>query len=75
MPQKLFAALAKRAMPSFVTDQGELRLLRRLQGAGYLDVRFFPEQHTADQFAELRALTPLGRRVLDIVARTDSHRG
>ena len=72
MPQKFFLALADRRMPSYVTAHDELRLLRRLKGAGYLDVRFFPPESTADQFAELRGMTPLGRRVLDIVTRTDS---
>jgi hypothetical protein len=70
MPDKFLATLASRKMPSFVTRASELRLLRRLQGAGYLDVRFYPEERTADQFAELQGMTPLGRRVLDIVTRS-----
>jgi hypothetical protein len=72
MPQKFFVALASKPMPSFVTGQDKLRLLRRLQGAGYLDARFFPDEHTPDQFAELRGMTPLGRRVLEIVRRSES---
>jgi hypothetical protein len=74
VPEKFFAALAHRDMPSFVTQPSELRLLRRLRGAGYLDVRFFPEEHSADQFAELQGMTPLGRRVLDIVTRSSAQR-
>lgn len=74
MPEKFFVALARRDMPSFVTQPSELRLLRRLQGAGYLDVRFFPEEHSADQFAELQGMTPLGRRVLDIVTHSGVRR-
>ncbi|WP_183024842.1 hypothetical protein [Variovorax sp. UMC13] len=74
MPDKLFAALALRAMPTFVTQPSELRLLRRLRGAGYLDVRFFPEENSADQFAELHGMTPLGRRVLDIVRHSGAQR-
>ena len=70
MPNKLFVDLATRQTPSFVTQRTELRLLRRLQGAGYLDARFFPEEPTDDQFAELHGVTPLGRRVLDIVTRS-----
>ena len=67
MPEKLLHALTQRPMPAFVTQHAELRLLRRLHGAGYVDARFFPEERTADQFAELRAVTPLGRRVLGII--------
>jgi len=74
VPNKLFVDLASRETPSFVTQRTELRLLRRLQGAGYLNVRFFPEEPTDDQFAELQGLTPLGRRVLDIVTRPDGGR-
>lgn len=72
MPQQFLFALAQKRMPLFVVEQGELRLLRRLERAGYLDVSFYPAESTADQFAELRGMTPLGRRVLDIVSRTDS---
>ncbi|MBB1600474.1 hypothetical protein A9977_10530 [Variovorax sp. UMC13] len=61
-------------MPTFVTQPSELRLLRRLRGAGYLDVRFFPEENSADQFAELHGMTPLGRRVLDIVRHSGAQR-
>lgn len=61
-------------MPSFVTQPIELRLLRRLRGAGYLEVRLFPEEDSADQFAELHGVTPLGRRVLDIVGHSDVRR-
>lgn len=67
MPEKLLDALARRDLPAFVTRESELRLLRRLHGAGYVDARFFPEARTDDQFAELRAVTPLGRRVLGII--------
>lgn len=73
MPEKFLDALARRDLPAFVTQQSELRLLRRLHGAGYVDARFFPEARTDDQFAELRAVTPLGRRVLGII--TASQRG
>lgn len=73
MPDKLLNTLARRELPAFVTQQDELRLLRRLQGAGYVEARFFPEERTADQFAELRAVTPLGRRVIGIM--TSSRRG
>lgn len=72
MPQKFFLALADRQVPAHVAAHDKLRLLRQLQGVGYLDVRFFPQESTTDQFAELRSMTPLGRRVLDIVTRTDS---
>jgi len=75
VPDKFFVDLASREMPSFVTQRSELRLLRRLQGAGYLEVRFFPEEPTEDQFAELHGVTPLGRRVLDIVTRSSARRG
>lgn len=67
MPKKLLDALSPRALPVFVTQRADLRLLRRLHGAGYVDVRFFPEERSADQFAELRAVTPLGRHVLSIL--------
>jgi hypothetical protein len=68
MPERLLKALSHLTMPAFVTQQADLRLLRRLHGAGYVDARFFPEARTADQFAELHALTPLGRRVLHIIS-------
>lgn len=73
MPEKFLDALARGELPAFVTQQSERRLLRRLHGAGYVDARFFPEARTDDQFAELRAVTPLGRRVLGII--TASQRG
>ncbi|RYY85122.1 MAG: hypothetical protein EOO24_36885 [Comamonadaceae bacterium] len=67
MPEKLLKDLTRRDLPAFVTQPVELKMLRRLHGAGYVDARFFPEARTADQFAELRAVTPLGRRVLGII--------
>ena len=67
MPDRLLATLTRRELPAFVTQRNELRLLRRLHGAGYVDARFFPRKRSDDQFAELRAVTPLGRRVLDIL--------
>ncbi|MGJ7523885.1 hypothetical protein ACSFA0_25670 [Variovorax sp. LT1P1] len=62
-------------MPSFVTERGELRVLRRLHGAGYVDARFYPENRTTDQFAELKGVTPLGRRVLGMVRRSRAPSG
>ena len=35
MPEKFLDALSRRELPAFVTHQAELRLLRRLHGAGY----------------------------------------
>jgi hypothetical protein len=75
MPEKSLDALVRRTMPSFVTRPAELHVLRRLHGAGYVEARFFPEEHTVDQFAELRGVTPLGRRVLGIVTRYGAHGG
>lgn len=69
MPQKFLLAVAKRKVPTYVTLPRELRLLQSLRTAGYCDVRFFPEERTAHQFAQVRGLTPLGRRVLEIVER------
>jgi hypothetical protein len=69
MPTRFLETLSRSAAPVFVTQRSELHLLRRLQGAGYVEARFFPQERTADQFAELLCVTPLGRRVLEIVAR------
>lgn len=66
--EKLLDLFARRSLPAFVTGKSQLRLLRRLRGAGYVEARFFPEVRSADQFAEVVSLTPLGRRVLRIVA-------
>jgi len=73
MPDHLLVELAKLQKPAFITQESKLQMLRRLQGAGYLDVRFYPPRRTADQFAELRGVTPLGRKVLAIMSRSDVH--
>ena len=43
-----------------------LRLLRKLHGAGYVEARFFPIAPSSDQFAKFLAVTPPGRRVIEI---------
>lgn len=68
MPDRFLGLIARRPSPAFVTSSGELRLLRRLHRAGYVDASFFPAEKSAGQFAEFRGMTPVGRRMLDIVA-------
>lgn len=75
MHENFLNALARRPLPAFVTARGEIKLLRRLYSAGYVDARFFPQEQSEDQFAELRSLTPLGRRFLDIVMHREAGPG
>lgn len=67
MPETLLEAIALKRLPAFVTGKSELRILRRLHGAGYVDARFFPEHQIGGQFAKLHGFTPQGRRMLDLL--------
>jgi hypothetical protein len=70
MPKNLHDPLAIGDTPSIVTGKRALRLRRRPERAGYLDVRFFTQGERAGQFARLRDVTPLERRALAGASRS-----
>ena len=69
MHYHLLTQLGRNALPAFVSDPQQVKMIRRLIRAGYIEGRLFPETHTANQFAQVDAITPLGQRVRTIFAR------
>lgn len=59
-PYRYLARLAQARMPAFVTRPSKVRVLRRLAAAGQVEVRFYPPEACAEQFGEVRGLTPAG---------------
>jgi hypothetical protein len=59
-PYRYLARLAEARMPAFVARPSKVRVLRRLAAAGQVEVRFYPPEPCAEQFGEVRGLTPAG---------------
>jgi hypothetical protein len=65
MSYRYLAKLAFTPLPSFVTRPSQLRRLRRLAQAGFVEARFYPARALQGQLCEVRALTATGRALLD----------
>ena len=60
MSYRYLARLARKRLPVFVARPSKVRVLRQLAATGHVDARFYPSDSCAEQFGEVRALTPAG---------------
>ena len=64
----LLNQLGRTQLPVFVSDPDQVKLIKRLLRAGYVDACLYPDSSDAKQFAQVVRVTPLGERVQAIFA-------